>query len=341
MLGIYTQTSITLIAVLLMLACLTIVYIVVFLPKQKEKRQYKQRISGISQSAPKKHRHRGSKTKSVAFNLKGGRTLEETLKDLEAQRLARIKQRKNPPLIVRMRQAGIYWSKLTYVLIVLLTSSVSLLVFLNLNIITSAAIGFGITSGILLPHMTINFLRARRLKAFDKEFPKALDIIVRGLKSGLPFADCLKIAASDLRPPVSTEFQTVVDDQALGVPIAQAVERLAERVPLAEVNFLAIVVNIQAKSGGSLAEALGNLSKTLGERRKLAAKIVAMSQEAKSSAAIIGSLPFFVTGAIYLISPDYLDPLFTRRGGQIVLAISAIWMMMGVAVMRKMIRFDV
>jgi len=341
MLGIYTQASPTLIASVLVFACFAIIYVVVILPKQNEKRQYRQRVSGLSQSTTQKHRRRGSKGKSVAINLKGGRSLDETLRDLEAQRLARIKQRKNPPLIVRMRQAGIYWSKLTYVLIVFLTGSVSLIIFLNLNIITPAAIGFSITTGILIPHMTIKFLRARRLKAFDREFPKALDIIVRGLKSGLPFADCLKISASDLRPPVSTEFQTVVDDQALGVPIAQAVERLAERVPLAEVNFLAIVVNIQAKSGGSLAEALGNLSKTLRERRKLAAKIVAMSQEAKSSAAIIGSLPFFVTGAIYLIAPDYLNPLFTRRGGQIVLAISAAWMMIGIAVMRKMIRFDV
>jgi len=318
-----------------------IIYFIFVRPKRTEARKYNERVKGLSSSKPVKNYNREKGKSITAVSLKGGRNLEETLQDLEAQRNARIKNRTNPPLIVRMRQAGLYWSKLSYVLIVLLIGLVSALVLIILGITKVAAFGFGASFGIIIPHLVVNFLRSRRLKSFSSEFPKALDIIVRGLKSGLPFTDCLKISAKDLRYPVSTELQTVVDDQALGVPVAQAIERLAERVPIQEVNFLSIVVSIQAKSGGSLAESLDNLSKTLRERRKLAAKIQSMSQEAKSSAAIIGSLPFLVCGAIYFISPGYLDLLFSRTGGQIVLFVSGMWMLFGILVMRSMINFDV
>lgn len=327
---------------LLSLISLGLIFAILVYPFFRTQRQYRNRLL---EAAGGEHKQRADKRstsgKSINFSLKGGRSLEETLRDLEAQRMARIKRRKNPPLILRMRQAGLYISTFAYVLIVLITGGLVFLISNLLDLVLPAAVGFGIAGGLLLPHLTINFLRARRLKAFSTEFPKALDIIVRGLKSGLPFGDCLGIVARDLKKPLSTEFQTVVDDQALGVPVAQAMNRLAERTPLAELNFLAIVVNIQAKSGGSLAEALQNLSNTLRERRKLAGKIRAMSQEAKSSAAIIGSMPFFVAGVLYLINPDYIMTLFTERTGQIVLTLSGIWMGMGILVMRKMINFEV
>ena len=146
--------------------------------------------------------------------------------------------------------------------------------------------------------------------------------------------------ASEAKEPVRSEFKMILDDQTLGVPIDQAVQRLAERIPVAEANFFAIVISLQSRSGGSLSEALGNLSRVLRERKKMDGKIKAMSSEAKASAGIIGSLPVIVTCLLYLSSPDYISLLFTTFIGKIVLAGAAVWMGFGVLVMRKMINFD-
>jgi tight adherence protein B len=192
----------------------------------------------------------------------------------------------------------------------------------------------------LLPHFFVNYKRKRRLKKFSNEFPNAVDVIVRGVKAGLPLIDCLKVIAAEAQEPVKSEFQQVIEDQTLGMPLAEAVQRLPERIPLAESNFFAIVIVIQSKTGGSLSESLSNLSKVLRDRKKMDAKIKSMSAEAKSSAGIIGSLPIVVALLVYLTSPDYIMLLFTTTVGNIVLLISGFWMFMGVMVMRKMINFD-
>jgi tight adherence protein B len=181
---------------------------------------------------------------------------------------------------------------------------------------------------------------SRRFKRFTEEFANAMDIIVRGLKAGLPLADCMKIIAAEAQEPVKGEFRAVIEDQAMGMPADEAVQRMPGRMPVAEASFFAIVIAIQSRTGGSLSEALGNLSKVLRERKKMRAKIVAMSSEAKSSAGIIGALPVFVTGAIYFTTPDYIALLFTTSAGNIILAVSGFWMLMGILVMRKMINFD-
>jgi tight adherence protein B len=162
----------------------------------------------------------------------------------------------------------------------------------------------------------------------------------RGLKAGLPLADCMKIIAAEAQEPVKGEFRAIIEDQAMGMPTDEAVQRMPGRMPVAEASFFAIVITIQSRTGGSLSEALGNLSKVLRERKKMRAKIVAMSSEAKSSAGIIGALPVFVTAAIYITTPDYIGLLFTTSTGNIVLAVSGFWMLMGILVMRKMINFD-
>ena len=184
------------------------------------------------------------------------------------------------------------------------------------------------------------FRRNSRFKRFSNEFPNAVDVIVRGVKAGLPLVDCLKIIAAEAQEPVRSEFKTMVQDQTLGMPLDEAVQRLPERVPLAEANFFGIVIAIQSRTGGSLSEALGNLSKVLRERKKMQAKIKAMSSEAKASAGIIGSLPVIVAGLVYLTSPDYITLLFTTTIGNAVLVASGLWMLMGCLVMRKMINFD-
>ena len=178
------------------------------------------------------------------------------------------------------------------------------------------------------------------MKAFIREFPNAVDVIVRGIRTGLPLGDCISIAANETAEPVRSEFQRLVDEQAMGLPLAAVVPRLHDRVPIAETNFFAIVIAIQSQAGGSLSEALGNLSKVLRARAQMKEKISAMSMEAKASGGIIGTIPFVIAFANYLVSPEYMMPLFETDLGNIVLAGALFWMSCGVFMMKSMINFD-
>jgi len=269
------------------------------------------------------------------------RSVEETLREAEEKLRASARSAK-PSLSARLRQAKLNWSKSTYYLICVITGlAVFLLTLSATELGTLAALGFGISGGLLLPHWYVSFRRSRRFKRFTAEFANAVDIIVRGVKVGLPLVDCFKIVATEAQNPVKDEFKLMVEDQTLGMPLAEAVERLPDRVPIPEARFFTIVVAIQSRTGGSLAEALANLSKVLRDRQKMQGKIKAFSSESKASASIIGSLPVFVAGALYLTSPQYISLLFTTHTGKLVLVTCAIWMFIGTLVMRKMIRFEV
>jgi tight adherence protein B len=183
------------------------------------------------------------------------------------------------------------------------------------------------------------FSVARRKKAFLREFANAIDVIVRGVKSGLPLNECLKIIAAESPEPVGPEFKNIIEGLKVGVTLEEGLRRMYQRMPLAEVNFFQIVLVIQQKTGGNLAEALSNLSAVLRDRKRLQGKIQALSSEAKASAGIIGSLPFIVGLLVYFTSPDYIILLFTERVGNFVLLCCLIWMSMGIFVMKKMINF--
>nr|WP_246215672.1 type II secretion system F family protein [Microvirga makkahensis] len=267
------------------------------------------------------------------------RAVEATLREIEDKQ--KIRRNAKPSLVGRMRQAGLGWSKQTYFIICGAAGVASfLLAVIVIGIGPITAIGFGCTGGLLLPHLYVSAKRKRRFKSFTAEFPNAVDIVVRGVKAGLPLVDCLKIIATEAQEPVRSEFREIVEDQTLGMPLDEAVERLSERVPLQEANFFAIVIAIQSRTGGSLSEALGNLSKVLRERTKLQAKIRSMSAEAKASGGIIGALPVVVALLVYLTSPNYIALLFTTMTGKLVLAACVLWMGTGILVMRKMINFD-
>jgi tight adherence protein B len=195
--------------------------------------------------------------------------------------------------------------------------------------------GFGV------PMWALGFLRKRRIAKFVDKFPDAVDVIVRGIRSGLPVADCLRVIAQEAAEPVRSEFRQIVETQAVGLSAAEAVERLVDRVPVTETNFFSIVITIQQKSGGSLAESLGNLSRVLRERKKMKGKIGAMSMEAKASAAIIGALPFIVALLVYFSSPKYMTLLWTTTAGKVAVAISGFWMLIGCIAMKRMISFDI
>jgi len=182
--------------------------------------------------------------------------------------------------------------------------------------------------------------RKRHQNAYLDELPNAVEAIVRGVKSGLPLNDSMRLVAKEAKEPIKSEFQRVLDQQALGKSTTEAVQMLFDRMPLPEVNFFVVVITVQQQAGGNLSEALGNLSRVLRNRKKMKQKIKAMSSEAKASAGIIGSLPFIVGILVTLTTPAYMVPLFSTTTGQIWLGIAAVLMGIGVFMMNRMIQFD-
>lgn len=248
---------------------------------------------------------------------------------------------KRVPLEIRIQQAGLSWSRNGYiigsVLAGFLLGGVLYVAEDSLAIAAAAALvgGFGMPSWIL------GFLKKRRLAKITQEFPNALDVVIRGVKAGLPLGDCLRIIASESPEPLRSEFRRVVEAQQMGQSVTEAIEKLAERVPITETNFFSVVIGIQQKAGGNLTEALGNLSRVIRERKKMKGKVKAVSSEAKASAGIIGALPFVVGTLVWIVSPDYISLLWTTSTGRMAMAGGAFWMSIGIFVMKKMINFDI
>lgn len=199
---------------------------------------------------------------------------------------------------------------------------------------------FGIAAGYLLPKLYLGRRTKRHQNAYLDELPNAVEAIVRGVKSGLPLNDSMRLVAKEAKEPIKSEFQRVLDQQALGKSTTEAVQMLYDRMPLPEVNFFVVVITVQQQAGGNLSEALGNLSRVLRNRKKMKQKIKAMSSEAKASALIIGSLPFIVALLVTLTTPTYMVPLFTTTIGLIWLGIAFVLMSIGAFMMNRMIQFD-
>jgi tight adherence protein B len=298
-------------------------------PLLSGERNVERRVATAAQTEPVQRTVRGSQ-KSRREQV------EESLKDLE------LRQRKNarPTLSQRIEQAGLGWSTRQYVLISAGMGIAAFGMVFGSGLGLMAALGFGFAAGFGLPFWMLSYLKKRREARFLAVFPDAVDVIVRGIKAGLPLIDSMRMIASEGQEPVRSEFRSIIETQTIGLPLGEACAKLYERMPLPEANFFGIVVAIQQKAGGNLSEALGNLSKVLRDRKKMKAKIQAMSMEAKASAAIIGSLPPAVMGLVWITSPSYIELLWTHPTGQLMLLGSAVWMSMGVMVMKKMINFD-
>ena len=199
----------------------------------------------------------------------------------------------------------------------------------------------GLVGGLGFPRFVLNFLTKGRTKKMVHQFGDAIDIIVRGVRSGLPLTECLNIIAKESPAPLGPEFKTLTDNIQMGMTMDRALNHFYKRVPLPEVNFFVIVLSIQAKAGGNLSEALSNLSAVIRSRRMMREKIKALSSEAKASAMIIGALPFAVTFMVYLTTPAYIMELFIKPTGHMILAMAACLMATGITVIRKMINFDI
>ncbi|MEP1229566.1 MAG: type II secretion system F family protein [Litorimonas sp.] len=263
--------------------------------------------------------------------------IEETLGKIEERQ--KRKKKKSKSLEARLIQADWTTKPQTFMIV-----SIVLAVLVGgagfvLNFKPIASLGLAVVVGFGIPRFILNFSIGRRQKKFTGGFADAMDIIVRGVRTGLPLGDCLKIIAHESPAPLGTEFRRVVEGESLGIPIDVCLEQLYERMPIAEVNFFSTVLNIQKTTGGNLGESLSNLSAVLRGRKLLREKIKSLSSEAKMSAIIIGSLPIVVMILITILSPDYMKELYTTERGQKNLMIGAGMMVMGTAMMKKMINF--
>ena len=259
------------------------------------------------------------------------------LKDVEKNRAAK---KERPTMRRRLEQAG--FSKATprsfwMVCGIFAAMAATLAVATHQKPLVIVLAAFVV--GLGLPRWILGFLTNRRKKQFTEHFAPAIDVIVRSVKSGLPTNEALRIVARESPNPVGSEFHNMVESLKVGVTMEQALKRMMESMPTPEVGFFAIVMTIQGKSGGNLSEALGNLAFVLRDRKRLQGKIRAMSSEAKASAGIIGSLPPAVMGIVYVTTPAYIAKLFTTQSGNLMLAGCAVWMGIGIMVMRKMINF--
>ncbi|HVZ69057.1 MAG TPA: type II secretion system F family protein [Rhizomicrobium sp.] len=258
------------------------------------------------------------------------------LKEIEKQQ---EQNKERPTLRRRLIRAGLNIEPRTFWIVSGVTGFVVLIICFAMGYPWYANILAGFGAALGLPRWVVMFLTARRQKKFTEEFANSIDVIVRSVRSGLPVNEALKIVGKEAPEPVGSEFRALLDGLKIGVPLDQGLKRMYDNMPTPEVSFFGIVMSIQLKSGGNLSEALSNLSAVLRDRKRLQGKIKAMSSEAKASAGIIGSLPVVVMALVYFTTPDYIKLLFTERMGNLMLAGCAVWMSIGIAVMRKMISF--
>jgi tight adherence protein B len=311
--------------------CVVVVIYLLVAPYTTGERRADQRLAGVAEGV----RKGTTKIQDAANNRK--KQVADTLRDLEAKQAAS----KKVSLRQLLEQTGTKLDVKTFWIASGVCGALITLVVAmsapNLNLLVVA--GIGVAAALGLPRFIVGRMIASRHKKFLNEFANAIDIIVRGVKSGLPLNECLNIIARESPEPLCSEFREVVDQQRVGVPLQQCFERMMERVPLAEVRFFGIVIGIQQSAGGNLSEALGNLSGVLRDRKSMAAKVQALSAEAKASAAVLGSLPFIVMILVYITTPDYIALLWQKTYGQFMLLASAFWMSCGLLMMRKMINF--
>nr|WP_321462287.1 type II secretion system F family protein [uncultured Cohaesibacter sp.] len=305
-----------------------------FYPRLSKNYSRDQRIQAVSMSRVKIADQR---LKSASTDRR--KDIEANLKQMENAH--KKGKEKKQSLKARLGQAGLTITPKQFWLYSLVCGCALFLAALVGGMSMPVSVGMGIVGCLGLPHFWLSRKRKKRMKKFIAEFPNAVDVIVRGIKTGLPLGDCLVIAATETAEPVRSEFRRLVDEQAMGLPLAKVVPRLHQRVPLPETNFFAIVIAIQSQAGGSLSEALGNLSRVLRSRAQMKEKVQAMSMEAKASAAIIGVMPFLIAILIYFTNRPFIIIMFQENLGLIMISAAVAWMAVGAFVMRVMINFDV
>jgi len=296
-----------------------------------------------SAQAVKRAQSLGEPKKSAAIARKAAaaNTPEARRKQIlvQLQDADRRERKARTTLASRLKQAGLSLSVTTFYIISAVVGLLTGLGALIFGLPILVVVGIALIFGLGLPRWIVGFLGKSRMKKFSLEFPNAVDVIVRGIKSGLPVHECFKIIARESPAPLGPEFQTLVEGLGVGLTLEQALEKMYGRMPTSELRFFTIVIAIQQKTGGNLAEALGNLSAVLRARRMMGEKIKALSSEALASAGIIASLPPAVMTMVMFTTPGYMMPLFNDFRGNFLLLIAAVLMSTGIFVMKRMISF--
>ncbi len=244
-------------------------------------------------------------------------------------------------LRLRLAQTGRKWTLQQY-----MTASGSIFAIVAIALLFKGAplylsVLLGLFMGAALPHFTIGYLVSKRIKQFTHNFPDAIELLVRGLKSGLPIGETLNVVAKEIPGPVGVEFKLVTEKVKIGKSMEDALQDTASRLGTAEFQFFVITLAIQRETGGNLAETLGNLADVLRKRMQMKLKIRAMSSEAKASAYIVGVLPFFVFGMVWTVNQPYLAGFFFEPRLIVAGIVGLVWMSIGVGIMAKMIRFEI
>lgn len=283
----------------------------------------------------------GKKNPALARKAAAANTPEARRKQIlvQLQEADRRERKARTTLASRLKQAGLSLTGRTFYIISAVVGVIAGAFAVVLGLHVLLALGVALVFGLGLPRWVIGFLAKRRMKKFSLEFPNAVDVIVRGIKSGLPVHECFKIIARESPAPLGPEFQRLVEGLGVGLTLEQALEKMYDRMPTSELRFFTIVIAIQQKTGGNLAEALGNLSAVLRARRMMGEKIKALSSEALASAGIIASLPPAVMTMVLFTTPGYMMPLFTDFRGNFMLLMAVCLMGTGIFVMKRMISF--
>lgn len=248
---------------------------------------------------------------------------------------------KKDELRKRLRQTGIeitFQQYITANVIIGVIVTIPMLLATDLSFIPCFAVG--VAAGLVLPHLWVNYTINKRLTSFTTQFPDAIDLIVRGLKAGLPVTESIQAVAQEMEDPIAVEFKTISDEIRFGKTMDEALWQASEKLDTAEFKFFVICISVQQETGGNLAETLANLSGILRGRAQLKLKIKAMSSEGKASAAIIGALPFIMLGVISALNFDYMNVMFTDPRGQLALLVGLIWMSVGMYIIKKLINFE-
>jgi len=244
-------------------------------------------------------------------------------------------------LEVRLDRTGKKWSVSQYIYASLgIFLAISVLIFLQSGALL-LAMGVGAVVGMGLPHLVVGFFINRRTNQFNSKFPDAIELLVRGLRSGLPVTETLGVVAQEVPGPVGLEFKGIVERIKIGKTMEDSLQDAADRLNIPEFNFFTITLAIQRETGGNLAETLSNLADVLRKRAQMKLKIKAMSSESKASAYIVGSLPFIVFGLIYWINPDYIGGFFYEERLIVAGLGGLVWMSIGVFIMAKMVSFEI
>ena len=284
-----------------------------------------------------KERHSKSTEVAAQAQLKRILANRQTKMDGLAQRFL-----PNPALLrTRIERTGKSWSLSQYMMgsggLMLVVALI--LIFKGMPFILALALA--IFAGVAVPHFTVSRLIDRRIAKFNVRFPDAIELMVRGLRSGLPISETMGVVATEIQGPIADEFQNVVDKMKIGRTMEAALQDAADRIGTPEFQFFVITLAIQRETGGNLAETLANLADVLRKRAQMKLKIRAMSSESKASAYIVGALPFIVFGMIWFINGSYMQGFFTDTRLMIAGGGGLVWMGIGAAIMAKMVKFEI